>query len=132
MSPVIIQYQLPIALEGNQQRWTRATFFLESAIAIPQLEGSTSAIAIPQLFKEMLFRNRNSQIPQSQFFLMSATSSMQLESFISTIFGIFLAMESGRFMKKMEVKNLMQLSLKGKFLVSRETGSSKNICWLIF
>jgi hypothetical protein len=61
-------------------------FFFESAIAIPQLEGSTSAIAIPQLFKEMLFRICNSAIPQSQFFLMSATSSQQLESFISTIF----------------------------------------------
>ncbi len=36
----------------------------ESAIAIPQLEGSTSAIAIPQLFKAMLIRNRNSAIPQ--------------------------------------------------------------------
>jgi hypothetical protein len=36
--------------------------FLESAIAIPQLEGSTSAIAFPQLFKEMLLRNRNSAI----------------------------------------------------------------------
>jgi hypothetical protein len=33
------------------QSWARATFF-ESAIAIPQLEESTSAIAIPQLFKE--------------------------------------------------------------------------------
>jgi hypothetical protein len=61
----------------------------------PQLEGSTSAIAIPQLFKEMLLRNRNSAIPQSQFFLMSATSSPQLESFISTIFGILMAVESG-------------------------------------
>jgi hypothetical protein len=56
---------------GNQ-RWALATFF-ESAIAIPQLEESTSVIAIPQLFKEMLFRNRNSAIPQLQFFLKSAT-----------------------------------------------------------
>jgi hypothetical protein len=53
--------------------------FFESAIAIPQLEGSTSAITNPQLFKEMLLRNRNSAIPQSQFFLMSATSSPQLQ-----------------------------------------------------
>jgi hypothetical protein len=65
--------------------------FFESAIAILQLEGSTSAIAIPQLFKEMLLRNLNSAIPQSQFFLKSATSSPQLESFNSAIFGIFLA-----------------------------------------
>jgi hypothetical protein len=74
------------------QGWARATFF-ESAIAIPELDGSTSAIAIPQLLKEMLLRN--SAIPQSPFFLMSATSSPQLESFISAIFGIFLTVESG-------------------------------------
>jgi hypothetical protein len=34
-------------------RGGHADFFFESAIAIPQLEGSTSAIAIPQFFKEM-------------------------------------------------------------------------------
>jgi hypothetical protein len=36
--------------------------FFESAIVIPQLEGSTSAIAIPQLLKEIMLRNRNSAI----------------------------------------------------------------------
>ncbi len=77
-----------------------AQLFYEPTIAIPQLEGRTSAIAIPQLFKEILLRNCNSTIPQSQFFLMSATSSPQVKSFISAIFGIFLAVESGRFMKK--------------------------------
>jgi hypothetical protein len=46
--------------------------FFEFAIAIPQLEGSTAAMAIPQLFKEILIWN-NSAIPQSQFFLKSAT-----------------------------------------------------------
>jgi hypothetical protein len=76
-------------------RGGHAQLFFESAIAIPQLKGSTSEIAIPQLFKEMLLRNCNSAIPQLQFFLMSATSSPQLESFISAIFGIFLAVESG-------------------------------------
>ena len=76
-------------------RGGHAQLFFESAIAIPQLEGSTSAIAIPQLFEEMLLRNRNSAIPQSQFFLMSATSSPQLESFISAIFGTFWAAKSG-------------------------------------
>jgi hypothetical protein len=87
-------------------RGGHAQLFFESAIAIPQLEGSTSAIAIPQLFKEMLLRNRNSAILQSQFFLKSATSSSQLKSFTFAIFGIFLAMESGRFMKKQSgVKN---------------------------
>jgi hypothetical protein len=64
-----------------------------SAIAIPQLAGSTSAIAIPQLFKEMLLCNRNSAIPQLQFFLKPETSSPQLESFTSAICGIFLALE---------------------------------------
>jgi hypothetical protein len=37
--------------DGHEQR------FFESAIAIPQLEGSNSAIAIRQLFKEMFLRN---------------------------------------------------------------------------
>jgi hypothetical protein len=74
-------------------RGGHAQLFFESAIGIPQLEGSTSAIAIPQLSKEMLLRN--SAIPQSQFFLMSTISSAQLESFISAIFGIFLVVESG-------------------------------------
>jgi hypothetical protein len=44
-------------------------------------------------------------IPQSQFFLKSATSSPQLESFTSAIFGIFLAAADSRG-KKSEVKIL--------------------------
>jgi hypothetical protein len=48
----------------------------------------------------MLLRNRNSAIPQSQFFFNSATLNPQLESFTSEIFGIFLAMESCLFMNK--------------------------------
>jgi hypothetical protein len=60
--------------------------FFRSAIAIPQREGSTSAMAIPQLFKEMLLRNRNSSIV---FFLKSATSSPQLESFLPHFRHIF-------------------------------------------
>jgi hypothetical protein len=87
-------------------------FFFESAIAIPQLEGNASAIAIPQLFKAMLLRNRNFTIPQSQFFLISATSCPQLESFSSAIFGILLAVESGRVHEKnSEVNNHVQLTL---------------------
>jgi hypothetical protein len=58
-------------------RGGHAQLFLKSAIATPQLERCTSAIAIPQLFKKMLLRNRNSAIPPSQFFLKSATSSPQ-------------------------------------------------------
>jgi hypothetical protein len=73
--------------------------------------------ALLQLFIETLLCNRNSAIPQllkkrcsatatlqfrnhSFFWCLSLTLSPQLESFISAIFGIFLAMESGRFMKK--------------------------------
>ncbi len=41
---------------GRQEQYlpeVGAHLFFESAIEMPQLEGSTSAIAIPQLFKEM-------------------------------------------------------------------------------
>jgi hypothetical protein len=93
-------------------RGGHAQLFFASAIAIPQLEGSSSAIATPQLFKDMLLRNRNSAIPQSQFFLKSATSSPQLRSFNSTFFGIAMDVESGRFIeKKIRHKNLVLLSL---------------------
>ncbi len=81
----------PIARGGHAQ------LVFESAIAIPQLEGSTSAIAIPQLLKKCYSATAT---PQSQFFWESATSSPQLESFTSGIFGAFLAVKSGRFMKK--------------------------------
>jgi hypothetical protein len=57
-------------------RGRHAQLFFDSAIAIPQLEGSTSAIAIPQLFKKCCSATA---IPQSQFFPKSATSSPQLE-----------------------------------------------------
>jgi hypothetical protein len=48
----------------RESRGGHAQLFFESAIATPQLEGSTSATAIPQLFKEFCsatpqFRNRN-------------------------------------------------------------------------
>jgi hypothetical protein len=61
-----------------------------SAIATLQLEGSTSAITIPQLKKNVAWQpqHRNSAIA---IFLKSATSSPQLESFTSAIFDIFLA-----------------------------------------
>jgi hypothetical protein len=62
--------------------------FFESAIAIPQLVGSTSAIAILQL-KKNVAPQRNSAIPQSQFFLTSATSSPQLESLLSQFLAYF-------------------------------------------
>jgi hypothetical protein len=78
-----------INITSNYQRWARATFF-ESAIAIPQLKGNTSAIAIPQLYKKCCSATA---FPQSQFF-------PQLGSFNSAIFGIFLAVGSGRFMEK--------------------------------
>jgi hypothetical protein len=81
-------------------RGGHAHLFFKSAIEIPQLEGSTSAIAILQLFEDMWLCNSNSGNPQLQFFLKSATSSPQLGSLNSAIFGIFLAVESGRFMEK--------------------------------
>jgi hypothetical protein len=43
-------------------RGGQAQFFFESTIAILQLEESTSAIATPQLFQEMLLHNRNSAL----------------------------------------------------------------------
>jgi hypothetical protein len=70
--------------------------FFESTIAIPQLEGSPSAIAIPQLLKKCCSATATPQFHQRNFFLISATSSSQLENFICAIFCIFLAVESGR------------------------------------
>ncbi len=89
----------------RKQRWARATFF-ESAIAIPQLEGSTYEIAIPQLLKKCYSATATPQFRNHNLFW-----SPQLESLTSTIFGAFLAMKSGRFMKKNQVKNLLLLSL---------------------
>jgi hypothetical protein len=76
----------------------------------------------------MLFRNRNSAIPQSQFFQKSATSSPQLESFNSEIFGTFSAVESGRFMgEKIRGKKSHATVPLRQVSVSRETEDSKNI-----
>jgi hypothetical protein len=84
----------------GQQRWARAIFF-EFAIAIPQLEGSTSAIAIPQLFKEMLLRNRNSEI-----------SVFPEVCNLRASFGIFLLWNPiVSWRKKSKVKNLILLYL---------------------
>ncbi len=69
-----------------------AQLFFESSIAIPQLEGSISAIAIPQRLKKWCSATA---IPQSQFL-----GGPQLKSFASAIFSAFLAVKSGRFMKK--------------------------------
>jgi hypothetical protein len=69
-------------------RGGHAQLFFESAIAIPQLEGSTSAIAIPQLFKKCCsatatpqFRNRNFfRSPQIQ------VRNLRLEIFYHHVF----------------------------------------------
>ncbi len=70
------------------QRWARATFLgvrnRNSATWRKNFRNRNSAT-----FKRMLLRNRNSAIPQLQFFLKSATSSQQPESFTSAISGIF-------------------------------------------
>ncbi len=55
------QRQLP----GVESRGGHAHLLFESGIATPQLEGSTSATAIPQLLKEFCSATA---IPQSQFF----------------------------------------------------------------
>jgi hypothetical protein len=60
-----------------------AQLLFESAIAIPELKGSTSAIAIPQLFKEMLFRNRNSAIAILSDFRNFKSATLELHFRIS-------------------------------------------------
>jgi hypothetical protein len=97
---VPVQVQFTNTVQGPIWVITRgghAQLFFESATAILQLEASTSAIAIPQLFKKCCSATA---IPQSQFLLKSATLNQQLESFTFAIFGIFLAMESDLFMNK--------------------------------
>jgi hypothetical protein len=49
--------------------------FFTSAIAIPQLEGRTFATAYPQIFLECC--SANLPIPNNNFFLQSATSTLQ-------------------------------------------------------
>jgi hypothetical protein len=75
-----------------EQRWARATFFWvrnrNSATWRKPFRNRNSAT-----FYEMLLRNRNSAIPQSQFLVKPATSSPQLDCFTSAIFCIFLAVE---------------------------------------
>jgi hypothetical protein len=71
---------IPLSLIVLPEVGTR-NFLFESAIAIPQLEGSTSAIAIPQLFKEMLLRNS-----AIAMFLKSATWELYFRNF-RRIFG---------------------------------------------
>jgi hypothetical protein len=60
--------------------------FFESAIATPQLEGSTSAIAIPQLFKECCSATA---IPQSQFFSEVRNLGALLPQFLANFWHIF-------------------------------------------
>jgi hypothetical protein len=86
-------------------------FFLSPHIAILQLEANTSAIAIPQLFKEMCSATPNPQFWDCYFFW-----SPQLQSFTSATFGIFLDVESGRFMKKNQRwKILSYCTFKARF-----------------
>ncbi len=59
---ILVEVHAVLDVRRLFNRGGHAQLFFESAIAIPQFEGSTSAIAIPQLFKEMLLRNRNSAI----------------------------------------------------------------------
>jgi hypothetical protein len=63
------------------QRWACVIFFLGLQPQFRNLKSRTSAIAIPQLFKEMLIRNCNSEIPQPQFFLQSSFSGLPFGNF---------------------------------------------------
>ncbi len=113
------------------QRWARATFFWvhnrNSATWRNHFRNRNSST-----FKEMLLRNRNSAIPQSQFFLKSATSSPQLESFNSAIFSTFSVVEFGQYIgKNQRSKISCYCPFKEKFSVSRETEDSKNIFFLL-
>ncbi len=81
--------------------------FFKSAIEIPQFEGSTSAIAILQLFEDMWLCNSNSGNPQLQFFLKSTTWELEFRHFWH-IFGCGIRSIHG---KKIEGKNLALLSL---------------------
>jgi hypothetical protein len=73
---------------GPAPRGGHAQLCFESAFAIPQLEGSTSVIIIPLVFQEMCLCDCNSAILNRIFSI-----SPQLESFISAIFGVFLAVD---------------------------------------
>jgi hypothetical protein len=53
---------------GHPVRGGHAQLFFESAIAIPQLEGGTSAIAIPQLFKKSYSATATPQFCNRNFF----------------------------------------------------------------
>ncbi len=64
---LIINADRAVYIQGMYQRWARATFF-ESDIAIPQLEGSTSAIAIPQLLKKCCSATATPQFRNHNFF----------------------------------------------------------------
>ncbi len=112
---------------GNHQRWASATYFCvrnrNSATRRKHFSNRNSAT-----FKEMLLRNRNSAIPQTQFVFESAISSPQLQSFTSAIFGAFLAVKSDRFMKKKIWGKKFHATVPlRQFFVSRETDSSVNI-----
>jgi hypothetical protein len=89
-------------------RGGHAQLFFESAITIPQLEGSTSAIAIPQLFKEMLLRNCNSAIAifSDVRNFKSATCELHFRNFLH-----FWPWNPVDLRKRPKVKNLVQLSL---------------------
>jgi hypothetical protein len=103
-------------------------FFVESAITIPQLEKSTSAIATPQSQFRNFLKNVAPQPQLCNFAIAIFSEVSNLRASLPQFSEYFLAVESGRFMKKKsEVKNLVQLSLYGKFLFSRETDSFKNI-----
>jgi hypothetical protein len=79
------------------QRWACATFYGSSQSQFHDVEK-----ALPQ----SQFRNFLEKCcSATAIFLKSATLSPPLKSFTTVIFGIFLAIESGRFMKQIEGKS---------------------------
>ncbi len=101
-------------------------FFLKSAIAIPQLEGSTSAIAIPQCLEKCCSTTATPQFRNRIFFgvrnFKSATWKLRFRNF-RRIFGREIRTIDEK--KIRGKKSCATVSLK-RVLVSRETDSSKN------
>jgi hypothetical protein len=101
-------------------------FFLTPHIAIPQLEGNTSAIAIPQLFKEMCSATANPQFWDCYFFEVRNLRA-SLPQF-SAYFWMWNLVDSWK--KNQRWKISCYFPVKARFW--RETDSSKYIFSLFF
>jgi hypothetical protein len=94
------------------------------------IKGSTSTIAIPQLFKAMLLRNRTSAIPQSQFFLCPQLQVRNLRASFPQFLAYFWPWNLvGVHENKSEVKKSRATVPLRQVFVFRET---EKYFWLIF